>query len=70
MVQPLDYKLNDIVEMKKPHALKKHAGGLPVGADISCCTQCGRGIMMSRFDFNKRLKKISTLQQMSEHVMV
>ena len=60
MVQPLDFKLNDIVEMKKPHACGANAWRITrVGADIKLsCTQCGRGIMMSRFDFNKRLKKI------------
>ena len=60
MVEPLIYKLNDIVEMKKPHACGTNAWRVTrVGADIKLiCTQCGRGIMMSRFDFNKRLKKI------------
>ena len=60
MVEPLAYKLNDIVEMKKPHACGTNAWKVTrVGADIKLlCTNCGRGIMMSRFDFNKRLKKI------------
>ncbi|MFR8086486.1 MAG: DUF951 domain-containing protein [Leuconostoc gelidum] len=60
MVEPLIYKLNDIVEMKKPHACGTNAWQVTrVGADIKLlCTSCGRGIMMSRFDFNKRLKKI------------
>ena len=60
MIEPLNYKLNDIVEMKKPHACGTNAWRVTrVGADIKLiCTQCGRGIMMSRFDFNKRLKKI------------
>ncbi len=59
MIEPLNYKLNDIVEMKKPHACGTNAWQVTrVGADIKLiCTQCGRGIMMSRFDFNKRLKK-------------
>ncbi|WP_294977151.1 DUF951 domain-containing protein [uncultured Leuconostoc sp.] len=60
MVEPLAYKLNDIVEMKKPHACGTNAWKVTrVGADIKLlCTNCGRGIMMSRFDFNKRVKKI------------
>ena len=60
MIEPLNYKLNDIVEMKKPHACGTNAWQVTrVGADIKLIyTQCGRGIMMSRFDFNKRLKKI------------
>ena len=59
MIEPLNYKLNDIVEMKKPHACGTNAWQVTrVGADIKLiCTQCGLGIMMSRFDFNKRLKK-------------
>ncbi|MGY3743073.1 DUF951 domain-containing protein [Leuconostoc inhae] len=60
MVEPLAYKLNDIVEMKKPHACGTNAWKVTrVGADIKLlCINCGRGIMMSRFDFNKRVKKI------------
>lgn len=60
MATPLTYNLHDIVEMKKPHACGANAWEIMrVGADIKLsCTKCGRGIMMSRFDFNKRLKKI------------
>lgn len=60
MATPLTYNLHDIVEMKKPHACGANAWGITrVGADIKLsCTKCGRGIMMSRFNFNKRLKKI------------
>ncbi|MDY5163645.1 DUF951 domain-containing protein [Leuconostoc falkenbergense] len=60
MATPLTYNLHDIVEMKKPHACGANAWEITrVGADIKLsCTKCGRGIMMTRFDFNKRLKKI------------
>lgn len=60
MSTPLTYNLHDIVEMKKPHACGANAWEITrVGADIKLsCTKCGRGIMMTRFDFNKRLKKI------------
>lgn len=60
MATPLTYNLHDIAEMKKPHACGANAWEITrVGADIKLsCTKCGRGIMMSRFDFNKRLKKI------------
>jgi len=60
MASPLTYNLHVIVEMKKPHACGANAWEITrVGADIKLsCTKCGRGIMMSRFDFNKRLKKI------------
>ena len=60
MATPLTYNLHDIVEMKKPHACGANAWEITrVGADIKLsCTKCGRGIMMTRFDLNKRLKKI------------
>ena len=60
MAEPLVYHLHDIVEMKKPHACGSNAWEITrVGADIKLtCTKCGRGIMMPRFDFNKRLKKV------------
>ena len=50
------YDLHDIVEMKK-----KHPCGVIVrmGADIKIkCTGCGRLIMMTRRDFEKRMKKV------------
>ena len=42
MVEPLAYKLNDIVEMKKPHACGTNAWKVTrVGADIKLlCTNC------------------------------
>ncbi len=49
---------------EKPHACGANAYDYPVG-DIKLLmryTKCGRGIMMSRFDFNKRLKKFYTQQ--------
>lgn len=60
MAEAVVYKLQDIVEMKKPHACGSNAWQITrIGADIKlACTNCGRGIMMSRFEFNKRLKKI------------
>lgn len=65
MPEPLVYKLNDIVEMKKPHACGANAWKVTrVGADIKlACTNCGREIMMPRFDFNKRLKKILVVSE-------
>ncbi|MGX7051756.1 DUF951 domain-containing protein [Leuconostoc palmae] len=60
MVEPLAYELHDIVEMKKPHACGENSWEIKrIGADIKLsCTNCGRSIMMSRFDFNKRLKRV------------
>ena len=55
-----DYKLGDIVEMKKPHPCGyNELQIIRVGADIKIkCLNCGRSIMMPRIEFNKKLKKI------------
>lgn len=54
------YELHDIVEMKKPHPCGANRWEIiRMGMDIKIrCTQCGRLIMLSRRDFEKRLKKI------------
>ena len=64
MVEKMEYKLNDIVEMKKPHPCKKSMQWqiIRMGADIKIkCTNCGRTIMLPRIEFNKKLKKIINL---------
>lgn len=55
-----DYKLNDIVVMKKAHPCGANDWKIiRVGADIKIkCQNCGRSIMMPRIEFNKKLKKI------------
>ena len=57
-----DYKLEDIVEMKKPHpcaSKSKLFKIIRLGADIKIqCLGCGNIIMMPRHDFEKRMKKI------------
>ncbi len=57
-----NYKLDDIVEMKKPHPCatkSKLFKIIRLGADIKIqCLGCGNIIMMSRADFEKRLKKV------------
>lgn len=57
------YHLGDLVQMKKPHACGENKWEIMrLGADIRLkCMGCGRVVMMSRADFNKRLKKIITL---------
>lgn len=57
------YHLADIVQMKKPHACGENKWEiLRMGADIRIkCMGCGHIVMMSRGDFNKRLKKIVTM---------
>ncbi len=61
------YQLNSLVEMKKPHAcVIKETGKkanewkvVRLGADIKIqCTNCKHTVMMSRHDFEKRIKKI------------
>ena len=57
-----EYDLNDIVEMKKPHPCKTGANRwqiIRMGADIKIkCSGCGNIIMLSRSDFEKKLKKV------------
>ncbi|MDY4788048.1 MAG: DUF951 domain-containing protein [Bacilli bacterium] len=56
------YELDDIVEMKKEHpcsSRSKRFKIIRVGADIKIkCLGCGNTIMMSRYDFERRLKKV------------
>lgn len=56
----LEYKLDDIVMMKKPHPCGTNEWQITrVGADIKIkCIKCGRSIMMPRLEFNKKLKKV------------
>ena len=55
---PLDVNVGDKVRLRKPHA----CGGADwqvtrIGADIGLkCLTCGRRIMLTRRDFEKRLK--------------
>ena len=55
-----EYKLNDIVEMKKPHACQTNKWQITrMGVDIKIkCINCSREIMMDRLEFNKKLKKV------------
>ena len=54
------FDLNDIVEMKKPHACGANRWQIiRVGADIKLqCTQCQHIVMMSRRDFTRKMKKV------------
>ena len=55
-----NYKLGDIVEMKKPHACQTNKWQIKrMGVDIKIkCINCNREIMMDRLEFDKKLKKI------------
>ena len=59
------YDVGNFVEMKKPHACKstgKKANRweiIRVGADIKIrCTNCQHIVMMSRYNFERKLKKV------------
>ncbi len=55
-----NYKLNDKVIMKKPHACKTNEWIITrMGVDIKIkCINCGREIMMGRLEFERKLKKV------------
>jgi hypothetical protein len=55
-----EYKLNSIVMMKKPHPCKSNTFEIiRLGVDIKIkCLNCGRSIMLSRVDFDKKIKKV------------
>ncbi len=55
-----EYKLGSIVIMKKPHPCGHNEWEITrMGADIKIkCLGCSRSIMLSRVDFNKKIKKI------------
>ena len=54
------YELNSVVNMKKGHPCGENRWKITrIGVDIKLeCTKCGRNIMMSRIDFEKKLKKV------------
>ena len=55
-----NYKLNDIVIMKKPHACQTNEWLITrMGVDIKIkFINCNREIMMDRLEFEKKLKKV------------
>ena len=57
-----DYRLNSIVMMKKQHPCGTNKWIVTrIGADIKIkCMECGHTVMLSRIDFNKKVKKIIT----------
>lgn len=63
-ITQLDYDLNDIVEMKKEHPCTSRSKIFKIvrmGADIKIeCQGCKNVLMLSRYNFNKRLKRIVT----------
>lgn len=55
-----NYNIGTIVTMKKAHPCGENKWEITrIGADIKIkCLKCGRSIMISRIEFNKKLKKI------------
>lgn len=55
-----NYKLGDLVIMKKPHACQTNEWKITrIGVDIKLkCINCGREIMMERIEFERKLKKV------------
>ena len=56
-----DFSLNDLVEMKKPHACGTNEWQIiRTGADVKIkCLSCSRIVMMEREAFQKHAKKIT-----------
>lgn len=55
-----DFKLNDIVELKKEHPCRKSKQWkiIRMGADIRIkCLGCGTSVLLPRVEFEKKLKK-------------
>lgn len=55
-----NFKLNDKVVMKKPHACGTNEWIITrVGVDVKIkCIHCNREIMMDRLEFEKKLRRI------------
>lgn len=59
MRPPLDLRVGDVVEMRKPHPCGGYTWRvLRVGADIGAeCHTCGRYVLLPRSRFEARLKR-------------
>ena len=55
-----EYRLGSVVIMKKPHPCGTNEWKIVrIGVDIKIkCVKCSRVILISRLDFNKKLKKV------------
>ena len=61
-MKDLNYQLGDIVELRKPHPCSSRSTKfkiIRVGADLKIeCLGCGNVLLISRDNFNKRLKRV------------
>lgn len=57
-----NYEINTVVQMKKTHPCGCDKFRIVrTGVDVKIkCENCGRAIMLSRVDFNKKIKKVLT----------
>lgn len=56
-----DFKLNDIIEMRKEHPCRKSKQWkiIRMGADIRIkCLGCGTSVLLPRVEFERKLKKV------------
>lgn len=55
-----NYKIGDVAIMKKEHPCGNNEWIITrLGMDIKIkCLKCGHSVMLSRIDFNKKVKKI------------
>lgn len=55
-----NYKLNDLVIMKKAHACGTNEWKIiRIGVDIKIkCVNCNREVMLERLEFERKLKKV------------
>ena len=62
----MEYKLNDIIEMKKEHPCHKSRQWriIRMGADIRIkCLGCGNSVLMPRSEFERKLKKVVSSEE-------
>ena len=59
----VEYAVNDIVKMKKPHPCGSNRWKvIRVGADVKIeCQRCGHIVMMNRYSFGKQIKEVEHL---------
>ena len=57
---PVSIDVGDVVRLRKPHPCGSYEWRVVrIGADIGLkCTSCGRRVLLTRRDFEKRLKTI------------
>lgn len=65
---PVDYQLNDIVRMKKPHACGENLWQIiRLGMDIRIkCQKCGHSVLIPRSRFDRMVRRIIVQSETSE----